>query len=76
MPQITIFANANCGLEPREIKSCAFGNRATQFSADGFGGEAVDFLVPGDRLNLAGWVAPNRVGGTFPFQPTPVLDQV
>ena len=76
MPQITIFANANCGREPREIQSGAFGNGATQFSADGFGGEPVDFLMPGNRLNLAGQVAPNRVGGTFPFQPTAVPDQV
>jgi len=62
--------------EPGKIKSCAFGNGAPQFSADGFGGKTVNFLMPGDRLNLAGWVAPNRVGGTFPCQPTPVLDQV
>ena len=43
----------------RVFKSGAFGNRAPQFSADGFGGEPVNFLMPGDRLNLAGWVAPN-----------------
>src|ERR1035437_3518430 len=45
---------------------CAFGNRTAQFSADGFGGEAVDFLMPGDRLNLAARVAPNPSGRNLP----------
>lgn len=58
------------------FKSSTLGNWAAQFSADGFGSEPVYLFMPGDSLNFAGGVAPNGVGGTFPFQPAPVLGQV